>query len=173
MAANMADLEMIIASAEAEWTCEHEALALVVHVKKNGARNFYMQCERCGELVRHLRGSDLSEADKASAVSRDEWKRQQYWDERSKSLQTLYNMRWAMVRNAGRQEYEEYIKSPEWRALRVKVFRRCKGICEGCGENAAVQVHHLTYDRLGNEMLFDLVAVCLHCHERLHPDRPR
>ncbi len=36
--------------------------------------------------------------------------------------------------------------------------------------NRAEDVHHLTYARLYDEMLFDLIAVCRDCHERLHPE---
>ncbi len=164
-----ARLDKLIAAAEAVWTCEHDHQELVVFVKSGGARNFYMQCQRCGENVRHLRGSDLDEEDKQTALPRNEWRRQEWYRQRNEHLLPLYNLRMHAVEYDRRKKYNEYIKSPEWRALRAKVFRRCKGICEGCGENAAVQVHHLTYARLGHEMLFDVVAVCLSCHEQLHP----
>lgn len=67
-----------------------------------------------------------------------------------------------------RDDYVRYMASPEWHALRKKVFARSGGICEGCGERLAVQVHHLHYRRFRKEMLFDLVAVCLECHEAIH-----
>jgi hypothetical protein len=44
---------------------------------------------------------------------------------------------------------EVYLKSPEWRSLREKVLKRANYVCEGCGEKAATQAHHLTYDRVG------------------------
>jgi hypothetical protein len=66
------------------------------------------------------------------------------------------------------RRYYEHLDSEKWRRLRQKVLARCKGICEGCGVNRAVQVHHLTYMRLGDEMLFDLAAVCMDCHDKIH-----
>lgn len=36
-----------------------------------------------------------------------------------------------------------------------------------------LQVHHLTYIRLGNEDLSDLQVLCLGCHRRRHPNKPR
>jgi phage terminase large subunit GpA-like protein len=45
---------------------------------------------------------------------------------------------------------------------------RCHRVCEHCGERRAVQAHHLTYERLGDELLTDLLAVCLECHEEIH-----
>jgi hypothetical protein len=162
-------LEKLIAAAEAEWTCEHYNQELVVFEKSNGARNFYMQCSRCGECVRHLRGSDLHDDDKRLALPRDDEKRRRWYEERRNYLSALYEARTIAIEADRRRNYDQYMKSPEWRERRSQVLQRCKGICEGCGKNHAVQVHHLTYERLGDEMLFDLVAVCLHCHERLHP----
>ena len=72
-------------------------------------------------------------------------------------------------RQAERQStYNQYLKSEQWQSLRKKVIGRAHGICEGCGNKTATDVHHLTYHRLGNEMLFDLVAVCKDCHIAIH-----
>ena len=56
-----------------------------------------------------------------------------------------------------------------WQERRKKVFKRCNRICEGCGVNPATEVHHLTYKRVCNEMLFDLVGICGTCHDMIHP----
>lgn len=45
--------------------------------------------------------------------------------------------------------------------------------CELCGAQAEfisgpVQVHHLTYERLGAELDDDLVAACEQCHRTMH-----
>jgi hypothetical protein len=64
--------------------------------------------------------------------------------------------------------YDLYMSSPEWTDKRKAVLRRAHGICEGCGRRPAIQAHHLTYQRFGREMLFDLVAVCLECHALIH-----
>ncbi|MGI8399864.1 hypothetical protein ACRYWZ_26180 [Agrobacterium deltaense] len=50
------------------------------------------------------------------------------------------------------------------------MFKRSGGMCEGCGLAEAKQVHHLTYKHVGCEFLFELVAICDGCHERLHQD---
>ena len=73
-------------------------------------------------------------------------------------------------RRAGfRLKYDQYMESDEWRSRRNKVLKRAGGTCEGCLERPATQVHHLNYRRLGEEMLFDLVAVCDECHAICHP----
>jgi 5-methylcytosine-specific restriction endonuclease McrA len=67
--------------------------------------------------------------------------------------------------------YDEHIKSAKWRGLRRAVIRRCGGRCEGCAEAEVEHVHHLTYNNLGDELLFQLVGLCRDCHQRVHPGR--
>jgi hypothetical protein len=50
-------------------------------------------------------------------------------------------------------------------------MKRCKGICEACGENPAKLLHHLNYKRYGHELLTDVVGVCLECHGEFHPEK--
>ena len=64
--------------------------------------------------------------------------------------------------------YRQYLTTTEWRERRWRVMQRAGYICEGCGTERATQVHHLTYDRVGREMLFDLVAICDDCHHSIH-----
>lgn len=64
--------------------------------------------------------------------------------------------------------YDRYLLSDAWRVRRAEVLKRASGVCEGCRKRVAKQVHHLTYERVGHEMLFDLVAVCSQCHSELH-----
>ncbi|MDO8980306.1 MAG: hypothetical protein Q7V17_13840 [Afipia sp.] len=70
-----------------------------------------------------------------------------------------------------KRKYEQYLRSPEWAKRREKVLERAKGICEGCRDRKATQVHHLTYDHIYEELLFELVAVCDDCHRRIHRDK--
>ncbi len=46
--------------------------------------------------------------------------------------------------------------------------REPSNLCEFCEQASAVYVHHLTYVRLGNELLTDLLVVCGGCHAILH-----
>src|SRR5262249_8716042 len=69
-------------------------------------------------------------------------------------------------------EYLKYLNSPEWKALRDAVIKRCQGICERCKKYLVDEVHHLTYDRLYHEALEDLQGLCEPCHEYLHNKLP-
>src|SRR5262249_177304 len=64
--------------------------------------------------------------------------------------------------------YDAYITSEKWRELRAAVMERCGGLCEGCRDSRATQVHHLTYGHFRHEFLWELAAVCRACHERVH-----
>lgn len=66
--------------------------------------------------------------------------------------------------------YGEYLNSTEWAITRGKVLKRSGGRCEGCGDNPAMEVHHISYKHLGKEFLFELVALCAYCHERIHSE---
>ena len=68
-----------------------------------------------------------------------------------------------------RDNYNDYMQSPEWREKRKKVLQRDQYLCQGCLRERATQVHHLTYDHLGNEPLFELTSICDSCHEQCHP----
>lgn len=67
--------------------------------------------------------------------------------------------------------YEKYINSEEWHMKRRLVLQRAGNKCEGCGLRQAVHVHHREYRNLGDEFLFELVALCQSCHQRIHPHR--
>ena len=69
--------------------------------------------------------------------------------------------------------YSRYLKSPEWRALRRRLYKDRDGRCEDCGKNlrGKYHAHHETYARVGNEDLGDLVLLCERCHQKRHPGK--
>ena len=67
-------------------------------------------------------------------------------------------------------DYAAYLRTDDWQRKRARVLHRANGICEGCLERPATEVHHTTYDHRGNELLFELVALCRDCHLKAHPE---
>lgn len=73
-----------------------------------------------------------------------------------------------------RQKYSAYLKSDAWKAKRAAVIFRDQGRCQAekngakCGKRHKIEVHHLTYQRFGNEKLSDLVCLCAGCHKAEH-----
>jgi len=72
------------------------------------------------------------------------------------------------------KRYHAYINSPAWALKRKQKLRQTRSMCERCPASGhrrrATHVHHLTYERLGHELLTDLEALCNDCHADLHPE---
>ncbi len=69
------------------------------------------------------------------------------------------------------ENYSAYLKTDQWKHKRQQVLERENFLCQGCHYAKAVHVHHTTYDNLGDELLFQLVALCVQCHSKLHPEK--
>lgn len=80
---------------------------------------------------------------------------------------------WTASRLAIRARYAAYIDSPTWAARRRRWFadERKAGrrpACVVCGAGERLELHHLTYERLGSERHDDLAALCSADHAALH-----
>ena len=64
--------------------------------------------------------------------------------------------------------YRQYLRSAAWRRKRAAVILRAEGKCERCRRWPVVNVHHLSYARVGAEPLEHLLGVCSRCHKELH-----
>jgi len=63
--------------------------------------------------------------------------------------------------------YSEYLRSPKWSLKRKQALAQAGEKCERCGQSkwtVRLEVHHLTYERLGHEDLNDLQVLCKECH---------
>ena len=68
-----------------------------------------------------------------------------------------------------RMQYKAYICSSRWKRRRLRYFRKHGKLCAACRTDQNVTLHHMSYDRLGNECIDrDLVALCRTCHDLLH-----
>lgn len=65
-------------------------------------------------------------------------------------------------------KYHSYLLSLKWLDLKRRVRVSCKNICEKCEKTKVAAIHHVTYRRLGNERLPDLLGVCNKCHKEIH-----
>ena len=166
--------ELGLLTAEAADNDAHVLLSASPH--KWGAGKTHIVCDletRCGRKLEATPGT-LSvglldsvdcllcirsvEARQRQAEREAQWQdRQREWNDRRREE----DERW-------RTRYESYLQTGAWRERRKRVMERTRGLCEGCGQRRATQVHHLTYERVGAEMLFDLVAICDDCHARIH-----
>lgn len=84
---------------------------------------------------------------------------------------------WSRGRIVARHRYAEYMASPEWWARReqwVEQWRATFGadpvcaVCDAPWELRRGDLHHRSYDRLGDERFEDLIPMCRDDHTRLH-----
>jgi 5-methylcytosine-specific restriction endonuclease McrA len=68
-------------------------------------------------------------------------------------------------------DYREYIASPAWKCKRAEAIKHHGSKCNICGGKSYLQVHHLTYERLGREKMTDLEVLCRFCHGLEHEDK--
>jgi 5-methylcytosine-specific restriction endonuclease McrA len=65
--------------------------------------------------------------------------------------------------------YHQYILSRRWRDNPARLAEleasgfRCR-LCNADGTESSLEVHHRTYQNLGNEQVGDLTTLCRRCH---------
>jgi len=65
--------------------------------------------------------------------------------------------------------YAEYLRTPEWHYRRRQTIQAAERKCQNCRcYHHLLNVHHRSYERLGNEDPDDLVVLCEHCHLEEH-----
>ena len=65
-------------------------------------------------------------------------------------------------------KYQKYLKSRKWQYIRSEVLKRDGFKCMQCGGKENLQVHHLSYKHLYNELgyLEELCTLCRECHDK-------
>jgi hypothetical protein len=63
--------------------------------------------------------------------------------------------------------YPAYLGTPWWGFVHDRTIKRARGLCELCGQHAAREAHHTTYERIGEERLDDMIALCRRCHQHI------
>jgi hypothetical protein len=127
------------------------------------------QCLRCGRNMGNVPKNSTQAA------------RLNWWDEelrrrwRQEQIEFSQRKRADFLRHQAKENadwwrfYNEYLLTEKWKGKCELVRVRCGGICEGCRVRQMVQIHHLTYEHVGDEFLWELVGVCIPCHKRIHP----
>lgn len=130
-------------------------------------RQLRRQCQSCGCLLKNAVAHALA---KANTPDVDIEHLKVFLESTQGRTQIIYDRQTVQAKWKAemKEKYADYLDSSEWRERHRLVMLRAGGICEGCRTRQASQVHHLTYDNIGEEFLWQLVAVCRSCHERYH-----
>ena len=74
----------------------------------------------------------------------------------------------SLLTHRDRRLYDWYIQSESWKSKREWALTLLGRQCSVCGLRHSLDVHHLSYDRMGYELPSDLLILCRDCHEAQH-----
>lgn len=151
--------------------CLHDIKQIAV-IKRNNSIEVRNICIKCMDLISTTKKTNLT-TDEFNSLPQ-------------KSIEVIENHKGIIFENARNlqkdlidtlkenrdslriAEYNSYLNSRPWKNKREIVLKRDNYICQGCLKNQATEVHHLTYDNIYNELLFQLISVCKPCHNIIH-----
>ncbi len=150
-----------------EFTCDHAERVVCKKSTSDGRFTYYRQCTRCGsgtiikksEALLVCGCVQIPNFDQASV---DDWR-----DRRAARLREISKQEADQQSAEWWDAYAGYLGTERWARKREAVLRRDKHICQACLRNAATQCHHLTYKHVFDEPLFELIAVCVACHDKI------
>jgi hypothetical protein len=158
-----------------KYHCSHPTSELRKRTLKNKSISYVYQCLTCGKAISRgiSKKTALTNNNNIEPQPFNEELKANWENTRNKEAEIIFG-RDDNQRELRRLEfwrcYDEYLKTPNWLKKRSLVLERSTGVCEGCGNKSAEEVHHLTYRHIGDEFLFELVALCKTCHKRLHSE---
>ncbi len=153
------------AQIEERYSCAHEDRELRARTIADGRQTFVTQCIRCGQTSNPIARRKAVELARGRAIPFYDINLEESWRGRkSEEYQKIFQE----LAPSLADEYECYLRSNVWHEKRKAVLGRATYQCELCEKASATEVHHLTYVRLGKELLTDLLAVCETCHQLIH-----
>jgi 5-methylcytosine-specific restriction endonuclease McrA len=90
-----------------------------------------------------------------------------YWDE-GVTQAFLQSERKRETQSDWKNQYHDYLLTPEWQCFREAILEDRNYTCEICSAEVGLQVHHLTYVRIGQELSEDVLVLCGECHKQEH-----
>lgn len=150
------------------WDCSHEQSQATRYLQRNGIRYVRHQCLKCGKSIKGLKTKEL-EKQGQHIEDLPPWNEElarKWMNCRTQYEQTRHPLQ------AGLDLYQQYLLSDTWKSKRKRALRRDDYRCQACCAAPAVEVHHKSYQNIGDEPLFELVSVCKECHLQLHQSSP-
>jgi len=166
------ELDNELAEIRKSFECSHSNRELIKAKIKNGNFQIKLACLNCGESL----GNPLKrEAEHESLPEHDlDEIRSNYYMERfelEKEKIIYHSKKQNNYQSNWWREYKIYLNSKEWKEKRSLKLKEKNFQCEGCGKDEATEVHHISYENVPYEMLFELRALCSFCHDMMHLDK--
>mgnify|MGYP003147313313 FL=1 len=146
---------------------QHKAAQAALHLYLNDYHMTVVQ-------ARTIAGNELRTSKEINAFLETEKEARHQVSRLSKFYKELFPARHSKPSARNRAIYNRakqlYMQSDNWQRVKKARIERAGGLCEaqttGCTGDAEA-VHHLSYAHLGDECLWDLRAVCKHCHNKV------
>lgn len=164
--------------------CEHESAEVRVRKYDSGATALVEQCTDCGKHLKSVKKSlvsnwqelpefDLGLAPVATAAA-VEWTRR-YLDaaqsaRKQHSVDVARRIARGEIAFRDHSKFGTYYDSEQWVRTRTRILLRDDHLCQACHAPAEC-VHHIVYDRLGQENDLDLISLCNSCHDKIHKEQ--
>lgn len=165
-------------------SCPHEKFTLTKRAYENGSTAFVEQCNVCGKHIRCVSKSTVTKPDDVPPFN-------SMIEEALRSMHGKWTLAKAEVYRESHEQYRRtlrskiregqvtvnttfhsYYNSDEWKRTRLRILSRDDHQCQAC-ESPAQCVHHIVYDRLGQENDIDLISLCKNCHTEVHHRQDR
>lgn len=78
-----------------------------------------------------------------------------------------YKLRNIRLKEIGYKSYKDYIKSDLWKDIRTKHINH-HNKCDYCNSKYRLNVHHLSYEKIGVYITDHLITLCDDCHTFSH-----
>lgn len=161
-------------------SCKHEHQEFTIRTLRNGSTSVVSQCTTCGKHIKNVPKNSIT--DLALLNPFDQLKKE--------ALEAIYNAYYVFYLECKNREEKIHIEnelkvrrntkispsktrqtgyynSDEWSKTRERIFARDDFVCQSCGKGAEC-VHHITYERFGEENDLDLISLCKACHYEVH-----
>lgn len=139
--------------------CTHDKKTITRHYAINGRLIYYHQCPSCGWS--DTKSVSYKHVRKNYNVNNIPLYDKKFYEKFSREENQRKKKEWWAL-------YNEYLTTPEWHNLRIKILNRDKNLCQECFSKKANEVHHLHYRNVFKEKLEDLISVCKDCHNKIH-----
>lgn len=151
--------------------CAHSNRIVARKITTSGHLFLRLQCPDCGAALSARLPKAKAAEFVATGVPEGLWNEQlalQHAVEWNRLSHPIIEKMNAERRNAWWSDYEVYLGSDIWKERAGSALKRAGYICERCKRRKAVHVHHLSYERVGEELPGDLQALCFQCHDQAH-----
>jgi hypothetical protein len=148
-----------------EIECLSHNMQFVKFTRQDGIQNLRRQCFCCGELSMDLKKSLVENFDDVQEFNNDlRYLKDEFYKQVIMGLHKIKN-------DEAWDKYNEYLNSEKWKLKRKKVLERDNYLCQACLTNRAEQIHHLTYNNIYDEPLYELLSVCKRCHMKIEQQK--